>query len=509
MLSARRILRLSTVGIRAFSYGRSQFASGKWLDRPPTLLQAGQAIHESRPHMLKAGELTPGITATEYFGRRMKLAERMQPKSCAIIVGAELKYASGPVFYPFQQDNNLFYLTGWLEPDTIMVLEKPTADPSDVILHMFVPRRDALVEAWDGPRSGPDGAREIFNADESMEINKAREGLTHILKRCDSVYYDYPTTKSSMSSGFNDVFGVSVPRAHEAVRSMIGSFAVSVNRLSPLTTALRCIKSPAEIDVMRKAGRISGRAYNQAYAQRFRTERTLQAHLEYNFIAGGCDKRAYVPVVGAGKNALYIHYTKNDDVMYDDELVLVDAAGSLGGYCADISRTWPVSGKFSGPQKDLYEVVLAVQRKCISLCSANLGYSIHDIHEKSVAFMREELSNLGLSGAHFWDVNKIYPHYIGHNLGLDVHDVPGACKSSPLQEGQVITIEPGIYIPDEPEFPAYFRNIGIRIEDNIAVEKDTYRNLTVEAAKEIVDIESIAQNGVSTKMGETLSPLED
>ncbi|AGO11233.1 AaceriACL028Wp [[Ashbya] aceris (nom. inval.)] len=509
MLGARRMLRLSALSTRAFSFGKARLSAGKWIDRPPTLLQAGQAIHESRPHMLKSGELTPGITAAEYFSRRIKLAERMRPKSCAIIVGSELKYASGPVFYPFQQDTNLFYLTGWLEPDTIMVLEKPTANPSDVILHMFVPRRDALVEAWDGPRSGPDGAREIFNADESMEIDKIREGLTRILKRCDSVYYDYPTSKGSMPSGFNDVFGATVSRAHETMRSMISSSAVNMNRLSPLITALRCIKSPAEINVMRRAGRISGRAYNQAYAQRFRTERTLQAYLEYNFISGGCDKRAYVPVVGAGKNALYIHYTKNDDVMYDDELVLVDAAGSLGGYCADISRTWPVSGKFSGPQRDLYEVVLAVQRKCISLCSANLGYSIHDIHEKSVAFMREELGNLGISSVQSWDVNKLYPHYIGHNLGLDVHDVPGASKGSPLQAGQVITIEPGIYIPDEPGFPAYFRNIGIRIEDNIAVEQETYRNLTVEAAKEIVDIENIVQNGASKKMEETLSPMED
>lgn len=484
-------------------------------DRRRHPIQAGQALHETRPFLLKPGELTPGITALEYHERRMKLAKKLSPKSCAIVTSNQVKYASGAVFYPFQQSTNLFYLTGWNEPDSVMILEKPTEDLNDVVLHMVVPPKDSFAEQWEGFRTGVHGVKEIFNADEAAETPMLASYLTKILNRNDNLFFDLPKEKGSISNSalFSTFFTTENnanghPTVHDVIRQASGNKRIL--GLQKLITELRKIKSPAELRLMRKAGQISGRAFNQAFARRFRNERTLHAFLEYQFISGGCDKSAYLPVVATGSNALCIHYTRNDDVIYDDEMVLVDAAGSLGGYCSDISRTWPASGKFSEAQRDLYEAVLNVQRNCINLCKASNGYSIHDIHEKSIDYMKMELRNVGFNGIQKWDVNKLYPHYIGHHLGLDVHDVPGVSRSEPLTEGEVITIEPGVYIPDEQTYPSHFRNIGIRIEDDIALGKDTYTNLTVEAAKEIADLENIMQNGVSTKIPEDVpSPLDD
>lgn len=440
---------------------------------------------------------------------------KMPAKSCAIIAGNQVKYASGAVFYPFQQNNNLFYLTGWNEPDSVMILEKTTDNLDDVVLHMIVPPKDSFSEQWEGFRTGVEGVKEIFNADEATETSVLPLYLTKIINRNDNLFFDIPKDKTSVSNSalFSTFFttrseGDGHQTIHDIIRQSSGNKKIlGVNKL---ITELRKIKSPAELRVMRKAGQISGRAFNQAFAQRFRTERTLQAFLEYKFLSGGCDKSAYLPVVAAGPNSLCIHYTRNDDVMSDDEMVLVDAAGSIGGYCSDISRTWPVGGKFSQPQRDLYEAVLNVQRKCIELCKASTGLSIHDIHEKSMEFMKIELRNVGFHNIQKWDVNKLYPHYIGHHLGLDVHDIPGASRSEAIQEGMVITVEPGVYVPDESSYPSHFRNIGIRIEDDIVVGPDTYTNLTVDAVKEISDLENVMQNGVSTKIPEdVLSPLQD
>ncbi|QLL32348.1 hypothetical protein HG536_0C05170 [Torulaspora globosa] len=477
-------------------------------------MEAGQALHETRPHLLKPGELTPGITALEYHERRMKLAKDLSPKSCAIITSNQVKYASGAVFYPFQQSTNFFYLTGWNEPDSVMVLEKPTNNLNDVVFHMIVPPKDSFTEQWEGFRTGVNGVKEIFNADEAAESTILPAYLAKIINRNDNLYFDLPKDKTNVSSSalFSTFFTTQNNfNGHQTIHDVIkqASGHKRILGLHKSVAELRKIKSSAELRLMRRAGQISGRAFNQAFARKFRNERTLQAFLEYKFISGGCDKSAYLPVVATGSNALCIHYTRNDDVVYDDEMILVDAAGSLGGYCSDISRTWPANGEFSQAQRDLYEAVLNVQRSCIELCKASNGYSIHDIHEKSIDYMKMELRNVGFSGIQKWDVSKLYPHYIGHHLGLDVHDVPSISRNAPLGEGEVITIEPGVYVPDEHNYPPHFRNIGIRIEDDIAIGADTYTNLTVEAVKEIADLENIMQNGVSTEIpADVISPLD-
>ena len=474
---------------RLFSTTKLQLAKSLYFNRQRIPIETGQPIHETRPYLIKKGDLTQGISAKEYHLRRSKLVSQVPNKSCIIIPGSDIKYASGSVFYHFQQDNDFFYLSGWNEPNSVLVLEKDdNGNKNNFKFYLFVQPKDQFAEKWEGYRTGIDGAVDIFNADEAFDINSLDIILPKILKRNNLIWFD--SKNPNLNSKFKNI-----------IETNVDSSKV-IRNYKNLVSQLRKIKSESEINIMRRAGQISGKSYNQAFATKFRNERTLSSFLEYHFISGGCDKNAYIPVVATGGNALCIHYTRNDDVMYDDELVLVDAAGSLGGYCSDISRTWPVSGKFSEPQKDLYQAVLNVQKQCIDLCKESNQLSLNDIHEKSLKFMKQEIKNLGLFNITNWDVERLYPHYIGHNLGLDVHDVPEASRRELLKAGQVITIEPGIYIPDDIQFPEYFRNIGIRIEDDIVVGKDTYTNLTIEAVKEIVDLEAIMQRG------ETLSKFE-
>lgn len=476
----------------------------RFSSRPTPPFTAGQPLFETRPFMLKPGELTPGITALEYFQRRIALAETLPSKSVAIVVGNSMQYASGSVFYEFQQNNDLYYLSGWNEPDSVIIIEKPNEDLDQVVFHMIVPPKEKHSEQWDGARTGLNGARDIFNADEVEDTYRLGSYLDKIIARNDNVYIDLPSKnvkKPSTQTSFTNFFNIGVNSKYSTVESVLESNKRNrkILPLKHLIANMRAIKSPAEIKVMRRIGQISGIAYNYAYAKRFRTERTLKSFLEYKFISGGSDKSAYIPVVASGENALCIHYTRNDDVFYDDEMVLVDAAGSLGGYCADISRTWPVTGKFSEPQKELYQAVLNVQKDCIEKCTVQSHVSLQDLHEISMNSFKRELKNMtGFGSLTSFDISKIYPHYIGHNLGLDVHDVPGYSRFDKIKEGQVITIEPGIYIPQDYSYPHAFRGMGIRIEDDICVGKDSYINLTVEAAKEIVDIEHIAQHGVTT-----------
>lgn len=477
------------------------------MNRPVPPFSAGQPLFETRPFMLKPGELTPGITALEYFQRRIDLASRLQSSSIAIVIGTSVQFASGSVFYPFQQNNDLYYLSGWNEPDSVLVIEKPDSNLENVLFHLIVPPKEPHVEQWEGQRTGVQGAIDIFNADESEDTYRVATHLEKLIKRNSNIYVDLNKNTShakSLSNTFQSFFNIGTNSKYSTIEGVIeaNSTGKTVKRLSHLITDMRAIKSEAELKVMRKAGQISGRAYNQAYAKRFVTERTLHAFLEYRFIAGGCDKSAYIPVVATGANSLCIHYTRNDDAMYNDEMVLVDAAGSLGGYCADISRTWPNSGKFTGPQADLYQAVLNVQKDVIDQCTESAKLSLQDLHDLSVQYFKRELKNVGFGDLSTSDVTKLYPHYIGHNLGLDVHDCPNYARTAKLKAGQVVTVEPGIYVPDDLQYPAHFRNIGIRIEDDIAVGVNDYTNLTIEAAKEIVDIERVAEVGVTT-------PLED
>lgn len=224
--------------------------------------------------------------------------------------------------------------------------------------------------------------------------------------------------------------------------------------------------------------------------QAWTTEKDLNAFLEYSFKTNGCDTSAYVPVVAGGKNASQIHYVRNDDVLLEKDLVLADAGGEYGNYITDITRTWPISGIFTPPQKDLYNAILATQRTCTSLCRANASNSLDKLHRIAEETLKDSLSQLGfdMSGN---ALETLFPHHLGHYIGLDVHDTPGQSRKEPLQIGQCVTVEPGLYIPDTDRWPAAFRGMGIRIEDSICVQDEHPLVLTTEAVKEVDDIEAL------------------
>lgn len=481
-----------------------------------TSFRAGQPVFETRPHLIKSGDLTPGISALEYYTRRLRLVEKLPKGSLAILPGSSVKYASGSVFYPFQQNTNLFYLTGWNEPDSVCIIEKPenAESPENHIFHMAVPAADPAVEQWEGERTGVDGVQEIFNADVAVSTRNFPSHLDKLLRKYSNIYYDIGGSASSSGksgSYFERMFPSTVsheskPTDRANVEDIIRKHSkqgFSIRPLNPLITDLRVVKSNSELKIMRLAGKISGRAFNQAYAKRFQSEKGLHSFLEYKFISGGCDKSAYVPVVAGGEHALCIHYVRNDDILRDGEMVLVDAAGNLGGYCSDISRTWPVNGVFTPAQTELYEALLNVQRRIIRECTVSKGHSLNDLHNLSVDLLTLELRNAGFENVQSWEVSKhLYPHYIGHNLGLDVHDCPVYSRSAKLVKGQVVTVEPGVYVPNDERWPAEYRGMGIRIEDDVAVGDDINVVLTAEAAKEVVDIENIAANGVTTEIPE-------
>lgn len=263
-----------------------------------------------------------------------------------------------------------------------------------------------------------------------------------------------------------------------------------VKALRPLMNELMVLKSEAEISNMRIAGKISGRAFTNAMRRQWTKEKDLGAFLDYDFKIGGCEATAYVPVVAGGQNALGIHYVRNNDVLQDDQIVLVDAGGQYGGYIADITRSWPINGKFSGPQKDLYEAILRVQRSGVSLCRESANMTLDQIHSITENTLKDALKQLGFDMAGN-AMEVLYPHHVGHYIGLDVHDCPGYARSVPLKAGHCVTVEPGVYVPDDERWPKHFRGIGIRIEDSVCVQEDGPLVLTTEAVKEVVDIEAL------------------
>lgn len=488
-------------GLRVGSFARPKGYTRSRLGVPPlhlhkhyasvhaAHLQFGQPVHETHPHLLKAGELTPGISAAEYAHRRSKLASELPEKGIAILAAAHLKYRSGAAFYDFHQESNFFYLTGFNEPDALAVIGK-ASDDNDHFFHLFVRPKDPKAEQWDGARSGIQAALDIFNADESGDINEVEDLLKPLVGDASEIHTDL--ISKPKTSVFARLF-LSQSTKAEGLEKLFGS--KKIKGLKDTMNAIRDLKSDAEIANMRRAGQASGRAFTEAMRQAWTREKDLAAFLDYRFKGNGCDTSAYVPVVAGGQNANIIHYVQNNAPLKKDSLVLVDAGGECGGYVTDITRTWPVSGAFTAAQKDLYNAVLATQRTCISLCRASAGVSLGKLHEIAEHSLRDSLSRLGFDGMSSGSGNEaietLLPHHLGHYIGLDVHDTPGQSRSAPLQAGQCVTVEPGIYIPNEEQYPAHFRGMGIRIEDSVCVQEEHPLVLTTEAVKEVDDIEAL------------------
>ncbi|KAG0255763.1 hypothetical protein BG011_004943 [Mortierella polycephala] len=436
---------------------------------------------------MKQGEITPGLSAAEYEVRRTMLMKSLPKSSVVISTSHKTRYMTNNIFYPFHQQTDFYYLCGFNEPDSALVLEKDDS-PRGYKMTMFVAPKSANIEMWEGARTGADGAKEIFGADEAIDANLFRYRIVDMASRHENVYFDYPTPSLFMPMDI-------AKKLHNKPGS---ADAFSTTRgLSPLIQEMRVVKSEAEIKIMRQAGEISGKAFIETmqFTNPSRLEHQIYAKFDYECRMRGSQMMAYVPVVAGGSNALTMHYVNNDQPLHDGELILMDAGGELNAYASDITRTWPVNGKFTQAQKDLYEVVLHANKECIKLCTEEHGLSLNQIHDESMRLTKEGLQRLGITPLPHDMDRRLYPHHVGHYLGMDVHDTGDISRSRPLKTGMVITIEPGLYIPRDGAYPEEYQGIGIRIEDNVVIGKTVPYVLSVTAPKEIVDVEYCCASG--------------
>ncbi|CAO3651439.1 unnamed protein product [Mucor hiemalis] len=438
----------------------------------------------THPNIMKKGEVTPGFNFQDFESRRSNLMKSLPEDSVVISVGYSTRYMTNNIFYPFHQNTDFWYLSGFNEPDAAMVLEKSDCERG-FKQTMFVLPKNASAELWDGPRTGVDGVKELFGADEAFDNTRFGSHLKKIISSSKNIFMDNP---GAMPTLIKD----------ETTKKLIetGLKLQTLYPLSKLVQELRMIKSPSEIEVMKKSGMISSKSFIEAmkWTEPDTTEGQLWAKFDYETRVRGSTVLAYVPVIAGGPNALSMHYVRNDMELKDGDLVLVDCGGEYNGYASDITRTWPVNGKYTEPQRELYQAVLNVNKACIKLCTESESISLHGIHTQSVKLMKKELEKIGFN-VNSWDLERIlYPHHVGHYLGLDVHDLHDLDRSRKLKENMVITIEPGLYVPFDNKFPAKYQGIGIRIEDNVVIGKDEPYVLTATSPKEVVDIEYCCAN---------------
>ena len=349
--------------------------------------------------------------------------------------------------------------------------------------------KDERAEIWDGARSGVQAAQDVFNADEAGNIDDVSNLLPEIINSARQVYTDIGSY--GRKSALSRFFAGSTTKVDGLAKLLQNS---TVQSLRPLMNELRVTKSEAELDCMRHAGTISGAVITEAMRKPYDTEKQLWADLSHGFRSYGLEGEAYLPVIAGGANALSIHYVRNDQVLDPKDVVLVDAGGEYGGYITDITRTWPVSGKLSDPQKDMYEMILAVQKSCISLCREDADTTLDKLHRIAEDGLRNGLKDLGFNTSRSDCLDTLFPHHVGHYIGLDVHDAPGYPRTDRLRENQCITIEPGIYVPvGDERWPERFRGLGIRIEDSVRVGSEKVEVLTESAAKDVGNIEGLRE----------------
>ena len=435
-----------------------------------------------------------GISLGEYQARRRQLMNAMEPGSIALIPGASMQRRNRDIDYAFRQDSDLLYLCGFEEPDALLVLV-PGRSQGEVIL--FCRERDPRAEQWDGGICGPERAVGGFAVDDAFPITDVEDILPGLLEGRRRIYQtmgEYPAFDQKLLSY------VATIRGREAGGAIPPGEFVS---LKHLLHEQRLIKSDAEIQLMQKAADISAGAHIRAMqcctAQL--TEGQLEAELLYEFMRNGARHSAYPSIIGSGNNGCVLHYTNNDAPLQDGNLVLIDAGCEYQHYAADITRTFPVSGLFSPPQRALYNIVLAANEAAIAQCRP--GTPFNAPHEAAVAVMVEGLIRLGLLQGTVADnveaetYLQYCPHKSCHWLGLDVHDVGDyrlAEQWRPLQPGMVLTVEPGIYVaqdsPKSEVIEPYLGN-GIRIEDDVLITDNGCQVLSRGVPKAAAEIEAL------------------
>lgn len=425
------------------------------------------------------------IAEREYKKRRDLLVKKLSNNSVAVILSAQGMTRSNDTDYPYRQDSNFYYLSGFKEDNAALVFVK-TKEVKKTIL--FVQKKDRTLELWSGERVGVKEAKKRFLVDEVYSIDDFYIYLKEFLRDKKNIYFQSNSKKRAIKK---------ISKLTKALKTK--------HDIVPLIHQMRLIKSPAEIEMIKESIAITAKAHHRAMKmdKKGKYEYQLQAEIEHEFKINAAYSDAYTSIVACGNSANTLHYIKNDQPLVSGELILIDAGCEHNYYASDITRTIPVNGKFTETQKELYNLVLNTQFRVIKMIKPQVKRS--HLQEVAQKLLTKGMIELGILKGEYKKLikkqkyKKYYPHGIGHWMGIDVHD-PAPYKDDkhqeiPLQKGMVLTIEPGIYIDkDDKSVPKKYRGIGIRIEDNILVTKDGYKNLSQSIAKTIEEIEAISSS---------------
>lgn len=431
------------------------------------------------------------MTQQEYLRRRQALLATMKPGSAALIFAAPEATRSNDSEYPYRQSSDFWYFTGFNEPEAVLVLIKSDDTHNHSVLFNRV--RDLTAEIWFGRRLGQQAAPEKLGVDRALAFSEINEQLAQLLNGLDEVYHaqgEYAYADEIVFTALNTL--------RKGSRQNLKAPA-SVTDWRPVVHEMRLFKSPEELEVMRRAGEISALAHTRAM-ERCRPgmfEYQLEGEILHEFTRHGARFPSYNTIVGGGENGCILHYTENESELRDGDLVLIDAGCEYKGYAGDITRTFPVNGKFTPAQRAIYDIVLDSLETALTLFRP--GTTIQEVTGEVVRIMVTGLVNLEILKG---DVEQLiaenahrafFMHGLSHWLGLDVHDVGfyGPDRSRVLEPGMVLTVEPGLYIAPDADVPAQYRGIGIRIEDDIVITETGNENLTATVVKKADDIEAL------------------
>ena len=432
----------------------------------------------------------------EFARRRQQLAAMLPAGSLLLLPAASIRYRNSDAEYPFRQDSDFLYLTGFPEPDAWLALRVAEGRVDEV---MFVLPRDPEKEVWNGYRAGAEGAVGGYGMARACTLAQLDEEVAKLLTGCARIYY--PLGRDAALE--QRLLGWRATQARAAREA--ATVVQELRNIEPLLHGMRLLKSDAEQQLLRAAGALSAAAHVRAMqvCRPGLMEYQLAAEIHHHFAFHGSRSPAYGTIVGGGANGCVLHYTENSAALVDGQLVLIDAGCECEGYAGDITRTFPVNGRFSEAQRELYQLVLDAQLAALETIAP--GVSWNAPHERAVAVLTQGLVTLGLLKGELATLiadeayRPFYMHRTGHWLGLDVHDVGDYKRDGEwraLEPGMVLTVEPGLYVaPDCVQVDARWRGIGIRIEDDVLVTATGYEVLSAGAPKGVAEIEQLMAGG--------------
>ncbi|XP_054718279.1 xaa-Pro aminopeptidase 3-like [Uloborus diversus] len=456
-----------------------------------------QPTSKTHKHLLKSNEINPGLSVDSFHERRKKLIESVrnddstfvknEDSHLIVIPSNSIAYMSDNIPFPFRQNSDFLYLSGYKEANCVLLLCTSANESYDKSI-LFIPKPTAHSERWEGTKMDLSTVSDFLGLDEAFYLGDLEVYLQSFAQtnRNFTLWYDY------LNSPFQQL--------HQIMRDFMAAYKGKISVESPRSVLheIRLIKSKREIDLLRKSCDIAAEAMTEVmkFSKPSISEAHLFAKMEFECRMGGADRLSFPPVVAGGDRANTIHYIDNNQLVNDGDMVLVDAGCEYHGYCSDLARTWPVNGRFTSAQKELYEVILSVQKELIHMCEQKP--SLDHLFRSMCQSLGKQFQNLGIisKSASIEDVMQIAynycPHHVSHYLGMDVHDTSLMSRSIKLQPGMVVTVEPGVYISKtDSRVPERFKGFCIRIEDDILITDEGYEILTANCPKDVSDIEKV------------------